>query len=255
MQLYGAALAVAWSAAALAGFATPAPAAEITLLSPPSLRPVMADLVPRFEQASGHRVKVVFELMPPMARRIETGAEFDVAILTAQLIQRAIEQGKVDPSSAREIGRTGAGMAVRKGAPRPDISTVDGFRRALLAARSIGFTADGAAGNAIIAMFERIGIAAELQPKLRPLPGGGAVEPVARGEVEVSVTTIPGIMEIAGVDLVGPLPDELQSWVVYAAGASTASKERLAIKAFTDFITTTDAHAVMKEKGVTPPIR
>ena len=250
MRMCEAALVAAWSAAALAGSAQ---AAELALLSPPSLRPVMADLVPRFEQASGHKVKVAFELMPPMARRIETGAEFDVAILTAQLIERAIEQGKIDRASMREIGRTGAGMAVRKGAPRPDISTVDGFKQALLAARSIGFTADGAAGNAIIAMFERIGIAAELQPKLRPLPGGGAVEPVARGEVEVSVTTIPGIKEIAGVDLVGPLPDALQSWVVYAAGASAASKEREASAAFIAFITTPDAHAVLKSKGVSPP--
>ncbi len=253
MRIGGAAMASVWCAAMVSGSGASSHAAEISLLSPPSLRPVMTDLVTKFEQVTGHKVKVSFELMPPMARRIESGAVFDIAILTDQLMQRAVEQGKIDPSSIREIGRTGAGMAVRKGAPRPDISTAEGFKQALLAARSIGYTADGAAGNAIIAMFERIGIAAEVKPKLKPLPGGGAVEPVARGEVEVSVTTIPGIMEIEGVDLVGPLPGELQSWVVYAVGASVASKEATAVKSFTELITSAAAHAVMKSKGVTPP--
>ena len=227
-------------------------AAEITLLCPPSLRPVMAEVVPHFERASGHRVAVAYELMPPLSRRIEAGASFDVAILTAELIERAVAQGRVEQRSAIALGRTGVGMAVRKGAVRPDIGTVEGFKQALRQAQTIGHTADGAAGNAFLAMLERIGIASEVKPKLRPLPGGRAVEPVARGEVDVTVTTIPGILEVPGVDLVAALPDEIQSWITYAAGASTVTASRDGAAALLQSLTSREARSTLRANGVEP---
>lgn len=229
-----------------------APAAEIALLSPPSLRPVMGELVPAFEAASGHKVVTGYELMPAMQRAIVAGRSFDVAILTPDLMDAAIAAGKVRTASTQSFARTGAGVAIKRGAPRPDVSTVDAFKRTLEAASSIGYTGDGAAGNAFLAMLDRIGISSGVKARLKPLPGGGAVLPVARGEVEISVTTIPGILEIPGAELAGPLPAELQSWVVYVAGTGIAARDGGAADAFVAYLRTPAAAAVIRAKGVEP---
>jgi len=226
--------------------------ADVQLICPPSLRPVVSELAPAFESASGHHLSVRWEVMPTMKRQIDAGAVFDVAILTPELMDDAVAKGKLDGSSRATIAKTGAGLAVRKGANKPDISTVDAFQRALLGAQSIGYTADGAAGNAFLAMLDRLGVAAELKPRLKPLAGGSAVTPVARGEVEMTVTTIPGILEVPGAELVGPLPDALQSWVVYTAAASADAKEPQAGRALIAFLQTPTAKAVIRAKGVEP---
>lgn len=243
-----------WLTALAAWLSTlgPSLAGEIALISPPSLRPAMGELVPAFEAASGHKVSLGYALMPAMQRAIAAGAAFDVAILTPELAQAAVVAGKVRTGTTQAFARTGVGVAIRRGAARPDVSTVEAFRRTLQAAASIGYTGDGAAGNAFLAMLDRIGIAPDVKAKLRPLPGGGAVAPVARGEVEISVTTIPGIMEIPDAELAGPLPAELQSWVVYVAGIATAVRDIEAAAAFIAFLRAPPAVAVIRAKGAQP---
>lgn len=227
-------------------------AGDIAVSSPPSLRSVMSELAPRFERASGHTLTLGWELMPAMARKIEAGAAFDVAILTPELMDAAIASGRIGASGQTAFARTGLGVAFRRGAARPDVSTVAAFTTTLLAAGSIGYTADGAAGIAFLAMINRIGVSSVLQTRLKPMPGGGTVLPVAHGEVEISVTTIPGILEVSGAELAGPLPAELQSWVVYTAGVSTAARDRFAAATLIAFLTSPDAVAVMRSKGVEP---
>jgi molybdate transport system substrate-binding protein len=234
------------------GAARPASAAELQFLCPPSLRPVMSELAPAFEKASGHHVALRWEVMPTMKRQIDSGAAFDVAILTPDLMDDAIRAGRLESSSRAVIAKTGAGLAVRKGEARPDIGSVEAFKRTLLGAQSIGYTADGAAGNAFLAMLDRLGVASDLKARLKPLAGGGAVTPVARGEVEMTVTTIPGILEEPGAALVGPLPDELQSWVVYTAAVASASKEQAAARAWIAFMLAPAAKNVIRAKGVEP---
>ena len=225
---------------------------EIVLLCPPSLRSSMTELAPSFERKSGGKVAIAWHLMPAMKRLIDGGAAFDVAILTPGLIDDAIEAGAITAESRTPFARTGIGMAVRRGAASPDIATADGVRRALLAARSIAYTRDGAAGLSVLAMIERMGIARDIASKLHAMPGGGAVTPVARGDIELAVTTIPGILEVAGVDLVGPLPAELQSYVVYVAGLATHARATTAARDFIAFLTSPEAAVVFRAKGLQP---
>ena len=119
-------------------------------------------------------------------------------------------------------------------------------------ASSIAYTGEGAAGQAVMSMISRLGLGPAVAGKFKPMPGGGAVEPVARGVVEMSITTIPGILEIEGADLVGPLPAELQSYVVYVAGIATKSLDPKAAAALIHFLTTPEAAIVLVGKGVEP---
>jgi molybdate transport system substrate-binding protein len=230
--------------------ATGGNAVELKLLSPPSLKTVMNEVVPRFEKASGHTLAIVWEVMPVMKRHIEAGTVFDVAILPPDLMKEVIETGKVSAATRSDFARTAIGVAVRRGEPRPDLSSIASTKRMLLDAKSIAYTSDGAVGNAFLALLDRLGIATEVKPKLMARPGGGTVEPVARGEAELAVTTIPGILEVPGADLAGRLPSELQTYVVYGAAVGTASQNADAATAFIRSLTTPAAAAVIKAKGL-----
>lgn len=247
--------ALAWLLLA-AGAGHSATAAEISVWCPPALRSAMVEIVPRFEQASGHKLAIRWEVMPRMKREIDAGAAFDVAILTADLVDQTIAEGRLDPATRTVIARTGAGLAVRQGAAKPDIASVAGFKRTLLDAKSIGYTSEGASGNAFLAVLERLGIAADIRPKLRAFAGGGAtVRPVASGDVDMAVTTIPGILEVPGAELVGPLPAELQTYVEFTAGVGSAAHDAAAARTLIAFLTGPAAAATMAAKGIGLPER
>jgi molybdate transport system substrate-binding protein len=225
---------------------------EITLLCPPSLRSSLQELAPGFEQATGHCVVIDWQLMPPMKANIDAGAMFDLAILTPSLMQDAISRGAIRPSSEAAFARTGLGLAIRRGSAHPDISTIAAVTQTLRAASSIGYTGEGAAGLTFLSLLDRLGIRGDISAKLRAMPGGGAVGPVARGEVDIAITTIPGIFEVPGAELVGTLPDALQSWVVYVAGAGATSRDAAACAAFISFLTSPAAQAIFASKGLLP---
>ena len=149
------------------------------------------------------------------------------------------------------IAHSGIGVAIRKGAPRPDISTTEAFKRTLLNAKSIGFTASGATGAYLKTLFERLGIDAELNSKLKPLPGA-AGEAAAKGNVEIGMTQISEILPYAGAELVGPLPADIQSYTYFSAAVAVASKEADAAKAFIKFLAAPPALTVIKAKGMEP---
>jgi molybdate transport system substrate-binding protein len=244
---------VAAAAVALAAFAGEAGAVELKFLCPPSLKSVMDELAPQFERQSGNKLAIAWELMPAMQRQIEAGIAFDVAVLPPDLMDGVIRSGKVVETTRSEFARTAIGVAVRKGAARPELNSVEGAKRMLIEARSIAYTADGALGNAFLAMLQRIGIAAEVGPKLKGMPGGTTVEPVVRGEADLAITTVPSILAVPGAELAGRLPPELQTYVVYTAGVASASPNAAAATDFVRALTTPQALQIMAAKGLDPP--
>lgn len=233
-----------------AGF--PAEAADIKVLSGNGARAAVRELGARFERASGHKLAIHFEVNPALKRKIEAGEPFDVAILNPPVLDDLIRQGKIVAGTRAVIGRSGIGVAVREGAPRPDISSVAAFKRTLLDARSVAYPGEGASGKYFVGLVDRIGIAAEMKPKMRPMPAEYNVEVVARGEVELVVVVASRISGVPGVQLVGPIPQELQTWIGFTAGVGSAAKEPEAARAMLRFFTAPAAAPVLKAAGVQP---
>ena len=227
-------------------------AAEIKVLSGNGGRAAVSELASRFERATGHKVMIRFEVNAALKRKIEAGEPFDVAILNPPVLDELIKQGRIAGTRA-DIGSAGLGVAVRAGAAKPDISSVDAFKRALLNAKSVAFPGEGASGIYFTRLLDRLGIAEPMQPKLRPMPAEDTVEVVARGEADMVVVIASRIVDVPGVDLVGPLPAELQTTIGIAAGVSAAAKEPAAAKALIEFFTAPAALPVIRAKGLTPP--
>ena len=234
-------------------------AAEIKVLSSTALIAVMEELAPQFEREMGHKVAMAFANAATVTKRIVGGETADVIMLTGSGIDSLIKQGKVVPGSRVDIAGSGMGVAVRKGAPKPDISSPEALKRTLLAAKSVAYS-DPARGGASSAHFakvlERLGIAAEVKAKAKLSPGGRggfASDIVARGDAEIAVQQIPELMAVSGVDIVGPLPGDLQSVMLLAAGIMVDTKEPEASKALVKFLTTPASVSVIKAKGLEPP--
>jgi len=244
---------IAALALALAGLLThgaPADAAEIKVISTPGMRIVLENVGPQFERASGHKLAIQYGLQHQLKDTIDAGA-FDLAVATGPITVYLTKENKLVANTRAEIARVGIGVSIRAGTPnKPDISTVEGFKRALLNAKSISYTKGSAAGTYIAGMLEKLGIAKELEPKTK-LMGGGGQNPkaVAAGEVELGLSIISDILPIAGAELLGPFPRELQNYVVVTVGVGTGAKEPEAARAAIAFLTTPAAMAVFKSKG------
>lgn len=240
------------AAALLAGAVTTTQAAELKVVSGNGARAAVQELSAQFERASGHKVSLRFEVNAALKRKIEGGETFDVAILNPPVLDDLIRQGKVVAGTRAEIGRAGLGVAVRTGAQKPDIGSVDAFRRAMLAAKSIAYPSEGASGIYFVGLLDRLGIAAEMKPKLKPMAAEDTVEVVARGEADMVVVVSSRIFDVNGVEPVGPLPAELQTMIGFAAGMGAAAREPDAAKALIRFLTAPEAAPVLKAKGVQP---
>jgi len=231
-------------------------ASEITLLYVGALRSSMTELIPTFEKSSGHTVKAEAGAAGAMVARIQKGEVVDVGIVTTAQIATLVTQGKIVSGTQVSIARVGMGIAMRKGAPKTDISSVEAFKRTLLAAKSIGHT-DPASGasSAIYAgqMLARLDIAAELKPKIKLFASNALLyEAVANGDVELGFGQITEILAERRVDLVGPLPAPVQNISQFSAGVPANAKEPAAGKAFISFLTSPPAAAAMKAKGFEP---
>ena len=234
-------------------------AAEIKVLSAGALRPLLQDLAPDFEKSSGNRLTFDFATAGGVEERVASGEAVDVALLTEPRIKKLAGEGKIAKDSIALIGRAKIGLAVKKGAPRPDIGSVEAFKRILLAAGSVGYTDPATGGTSGIHIAsERLGIASELKPKLRPIAGSAGHPPsvggaVALGVAEIGLQPISEMMGIPGIDIVGAIPAELQSPdLVYFAGIPTASGQPAPAKAFIEFLTGFEAAPVIKSKGLEP---
>jgi molybdate transport system substrate-binding protein len=244
---------VVTSLAVMPAFAGAARAAEITVLCSNGLRAVMQEMVPEFERASGHKVLVRYGLAAAFKQQIDAGEAFDVVVLTPPLIDDAIKRGMVTADTRSVIGRAGIGVAIRAGAPRPDIGSAEAVKSALLAAKSVGFAKEGASGAYFAGLIGRLGVADAMGQRLKPMPTGVEVgEAVVHGEVELAVLPISEILPIRGAELLGPFPAEVQSYVVMTAGVGAAGKERAAAAELIRFLKSPAALPVIAKKGMEP---
>jgi molybdate transport system substrate-binding protein len=227
-------------------------AAEIRVLSTHAAQEVLEELGPQFERATGHKLSFGFDPAAAVRRQIEEGAAFDVAIVTRSVIDDLARKNKVRSDMIGDIGRSGLGVAIRKGAPKPDISTVEAFKRTLLAAKSVVRSTEGTSGAYFDQLMGRLGIAAEMKDKIKLGPSGRIAEMAARGEVEIAVQQISEILPVKGAELVGPFPPEVQLNTMFSAGVGTAAKEPQAAKALISFLTGPAAAPVIKSKGLEP---
>ena len=225
-------------------------AAEIKVFASNGVREALLELAPGFERATGNKLVITFGLAAALKRQIEGGEAFDLAILTSAGIDDLAKQGKVDAGSRTPIARSGVGIGIKKGAPRPDIRTPGALKRTLLAAKSITWAKEGASGIYFASLLERIGIADQIKPKAVVAASGAEVgKLVAGGQVELGVILVNELMAAPGVELLGPLPGELQNYTVFHAGVGVGSKDSSAAKALIKFLTTPAAGAVFKKKG------
>jgi molybdate transport system substrate-binding protein len=230
-----------------------ADAAEIRVLSSNALKTVVEELGPQFEKTTEHKLNVTFGAAANLKVSIEQGEAFDLAILTASALDALVVQGKLDAATRADIARSSVGLAVKKGAPKPDISTTEAFTRTMLNAKSIGYVEQGASGMYLKDLFQRLGLAEQLKSKTKLLPASNpAANAVANGEVEIGMTQISEILPYAGAELVGPLPADIQLYTVFPAAVGTGAKQPEAAKAFVKFLTAPAAFPVLKAKGLSP---
>jgi len=229
-----------------------AQAAELKVLSGNGARSAIAELGMEFERASGHKVTIEFAVNPEVKKRIDAGEAFDVAVLNPPVLDALIKEGKVLRATRSVIGRAGIGAAVREGAPKPDISTVEAFKRALLSMNSVAYPGEGASGKYFVSVVERLGIANEMKSRLRPMPAEYNVEVVASGEVDMVVVVASRIAGVNGVQFLGGIPPELQTWIGFAGGLGAKAREPEAARALLRFMTAPAAAAVLRKAGVEP---
>lgn len=230
--------------------AGPATAAEIAVFATASLRQALEKLGPQFERASGHKLTYKLGTSAPLKRQIDAGDLFDLAILVPASLDALIKDGKVVAETRMDIARSAIGVAVRAGAPKPETGTAEALKRTLLAAKSISYSGEGASGKYFTGLLDRLGIAAEVTPKLRPLPSGEAVAPVARGEVEMAVITLANIVGVPGVEIAGLLPRDMQHYTVYTAGVAAASRNADAAKALIALLMAPETTAAIEAAGM-----
>ena len=223
---------------------------QIRVLSGGAMKSLMLEVMPLFEQATGSKVDIKFALTSVLAKEIEDGMAFDVALLPRPDLDGLAQAGKVVAGTQADIARSAVGFCVKAGAPKPDISSVEALERALLNARTIGYS-DGPSGAYIAALLRRLGIADEVKAKTR-LTSRLVAEIVAEGEAEVGMQQIVAILPVKGAELVGPLPGELQNIIVYAAGLAPGAAQSGAARTFIAFLAMPEVVSLIKAKGMEP---
>jgi len=223
-------------------------AAEVKVLTARAIATVLSEIGPEFERATGHKLNVISSFGPVFARRISAGEPFDVVVSPPPIIDGLIKDGKVIADSRASLVRSGIGVEVRAGAPKPDISSVETFKRALLNAKSIGYLKVGGVPQ----LIDRLGITDAIKSKVTAPDSDIVSELVAKGELELGVMVITQILTTPGVELVGPLPPEIQFYTTFTAGVSANSKAPDAARDLIKFLSGPIALPVVKSQGMEP---
>jgi molybdate transport system substrate-binding protein len=246
------------SAVMIAGFlgaalmATGAGAADITVIGSTAMTEFIEAVIPIFEHESGHRVKASFLSGSLLPVKVKEGAPADLIVTTPESIDDLVKSGRVVAGSRVDIVRSSAGVAVRAGAPKPDISTPDAFKKALLAARSVGIS-KGPSGFYMLSLLDRLGIADAVKPKaVFTEPGQRVGLVIASGEAEIGVQQITELLAMPGIDYVGPLPPTLQTTIVYATARSFNAKETAAANELVKFLTSKAVAPSARKMGLDP---
>lgn len=242
---------VHWAGAAALFLGSSSGAAEIRVASSVGMRAVLSELQPRFEDASHHTLTITFGSALPLERDLDAGKAFDVAVLTPALLAELAANGKVAADSVAAVARSGIGVAARQGAARGDVSSPEALKRTLLAARSVAYSREGQSGLAAAKVIERLGITEDMKSRvlLETRPGGG-VAAVVEGKAELGIGLLSEIIPEPRALLLGPMPGDLQSYVVFAAGVSSQAADPAAARALVDFLRGAQVRAVLAAKGL-----
>ena len=227
-------------------------AAEVKAFVTGAARAAYETITQQFERDTGHKLVTHFDLPPALVRKIDAGEPYDVIILSYD-VEALIRQGKVVADSRTVFGRVGVGVAVRQGSPKPDFSTVEAFKRSLLDAKTIATSGEGSSGRYVASLIERLGIAEQVKPKIRSGGSGASAQMLSRGEVDFVVSGLPPLIGTPGIEWLGYLPEEINSWLVFSGGIGVNAKESEAGRALLKFLATPAALAVFKANGLESP--
>ena len=230
-------------------------AAELQILAGGAMTGPLRELGSQFERASGHKLVFRFGTTPELIKLATTGGPFDLGVVPREVLEDAAARAGFAAGQTTDIARVGLGVAVRSGAPKPDVGTPEALKQTLLKAQSIATIPASAAGAQVLRVFDSLGISEAMKAKTKVQTGPAQiVETVAKGEAELGVFLI-NVLTAPGLDVVGPFPAELQQEVVFTASVAANTKEAEAAKAFIAYLTTSAAAAVIKAKGMDPFLR
>jgi len=231
-------------------------AADVKILTAGAMKAVVLELVPQFEKETGHKAVVDNDTAGGLARRIQGGEAFDLAVITPGVLNDLASKGKVAGDTRANVARVGVGVVVKEGAPVPDVSNVDAFKKALLTAKTVAYidpASGGSSGIYLTGLFDKLGIAAEIKPKAKLKQGGYVADLIASGEAELGLHQISEILPVKGVKLVGPLPAEIQNYTTYAAAVGADAKQPEAARALIKLLAGQSADSVLKARGMERP--
>jgi molybdate transport system substrate-binding protein len=233
----------------------PASAADLKLLTAGAFKPVALEIVPEFEKRTGHKVTIDNDTAGGLSKRVASGEDFDIVVMPPPVMAPFLGNKLVE-SSAKAVARAGIGVAVKEGAAKPDISSVDAFKKALLAARSIAYidpASGGSSGIYLAKLFEKMGIAEQLKPKSVLVKGGVVAEKVASGEAEIGLQQASELLSVPGTVFVGPIPLDLQNYTIYSGAVSAASRNRTAADELLLALADPRNLPLLKKKGLDGP--
>jgi molybdate transport system substrate-binding protein len=225
-------------------------AIELNMLAALAVREAYLELIPQFEVANGGKVAITWAGTVDIMKRMAAGERYDLVVASRGAVDDLIKLGKITPAGLLDVAGSGIGVAVRHGAPRPDISSAEALKRAVLAANTVGYST-GPSGVYLSGLFERMGIAGDIQRKLRSVPSGGTIGAiVASGEAEIGFQQISELISGQGIDFVGPLPAEVQHITVITAGVPSNAKDPVAAQALATFLAGPAARAAIERAGL-----
>jgi molybdate transport system substrate-binding protein len=233
-----------------------ASAAEIKVFSTVGVKSVLEEIIPNFEKASGHKLNITWSTAALLTKRVQDGEMADAMILIRGNVDTLLKDGKVAPGSDATFGKSIFAVGIKAGAPKPDISTPDAFKQALLASKAVSFSdpaTGGASGVYTVKQFKRMGIAEQMKSKSKHPPSGGfAGTLLVNGEADLAINSKPELLMVPGVEVVGPLPGDMAFTVIYTAGVQTGTAQADAAKALVKYLMSPEAQAVFKAKGFDP---
>lgn len=226
-----------------------AQAAEVKFLGGAGFKSVMPELAARFEKANGHKITATWDATGGIQRRLTAGEVFDVVFVGPDVVDKYIQAGKLVAGTKVDVARAGLGVAVLAGAPKPDVSSPDKFKQALLNAKSVGYTAEGNSGAHFVKLLDRLKIADQMKPKLKALPAADIFKSVTSGESEMVIFLKPAIIADHSVALAGALPEELQAYIALSTGLLAAAPQPDAGKALIAFLKSEEATKIIRASG------
>jgi molybdate transport system substrate-binding protein len=222
---------------------------QIKVMLSAAFKEAYLELLPQFERATGHKVENLWVPSVQMMSRLKAGETVDLVILSAASLEELRKAGLI--SDRTDLARSGIGVAVKSGARRPDISSGEAVKRAVLAARGIAYST-GPSGIYLMELFQRMGIAEAIKSRVKQVQGEPAGGVVARGEAEIAFQQVSELLPVPGIDFVGPLPADIQQITVFSAGLHGAAKQPDAARALVKFLTASAAASVIRNKGMEP---